>query len=152
MRTKTDHRFIIEVDADQVQEALLAVERIPEWSPAHRDVRVASRDEFDRPRRVYATVTTLNNSDRQVLEYTCKPDRITWEVVESAAGGGGRGWFDIEETAEGTEVWYHSEVYLPIPVPGLLLKRTLSRANDEAVHNLIEYIEKFPFGENYEVS
>ena len=151
MRTKTDHRFIIEVDADQVHDALIAVDRIPVWSPAHRDGRVATRDEFDRPRRVYATVTTLINSDRQVLEYTCTADRIAWEVVESAAGGGGSGWFDIEETDDGTEVWYHSEVYLPIPVPGLLLKRTLSRANDEAVANLIEYIEKFPFSENYEV-
>lgn len=150
MRTKTDHRFIIEVDADQVHDALIAVDRMPEWSPAHRDVRVATRDEFDRPRRVYATVSTLNNSDRQVLEYTCTADRIAWEVVESAAGGGGSGWFDIEETGDGTEVWYHSEVYLPIPVPGLLLKRTLSRANDEAVANLIEYIEKFPFSENYD--
>ncbi|MBO0856055.1 MAG: SRPBCC family protein [Nocardia sp.] len=150
MRTKTDHRFIVDVDADQVNQALLAVDRIPEWSPSHKDVRVASRDAAGFPRRVYATVTTLNNSDRQVLEYTCTPERISWEVVESAAGGGGQGWFDIEETDEGTEVWYHSEIQLPIPVPGLLLKRSISRTYDEAVHNLIEYIEKFPFAENYD--
>lgn len=151
MRTKTDHRFIIDVETDQVYEALLAVDRIPDWSPAHRDVRVAIRDEYDRPLRVYATVTNVNTTDRQVLEYTCEPTRISWKVVESAAGGGGKGWFDLEETEEGTEVWYHSEIYLPIPVPGLLLKRSLSRVNDEAVQNLIEYIEKFPFGENYDL-
>ncbi|MGV9674684.1 SRPBCC family protein [Nocardia sp. NPDC003482] len=151
MRTKTDHRFLVEVHPEQVLEALLAVERIPEWSPWHNDVRVATRDEFGRPKRVYATVTPMNNHDRQVIEYDCAEDRIAWEVVESGIGGGGKGWFEIEEVAEGTEVWYHTEVQLPIPVPGLLMKRTLNRVNDEAVQNLIEFIEKFRF-ENYEVS
>jgi hypothetical protein len=143
MRTTTDHRFITDVAPDRILKALLAVERIPDWSPAHRDVRVATRDELHRPRRVYATVTPLNNSDRQVLEYTWAPDHVAWEVVESAAGGGGKGWFDIEETDEGTEVRYHSEVYLPIPMPGLLLKRTVSRVNHRAMQNLIEYLEEF---------
>ncbi|QIS17245.1 SRPBCC family protein [Nocardia terpenica] len=148
MRTKTDHRFVIDVDPEQVMDALLAVEQIPEWSPSHKDVRVATRDEYGRPRKVYATVTPLGNSDRQVLEYDCTEGRIAWTVIESGAGGGGKGWFEIEETADGIEVWYHAEVYLPIPVPGILMKRSLSRSNEEAVHNLVEFIEKFPFREN----
>jgi hypothetical protein len=152
MRTKTDHRFIVDVDADQVMEALLAVERIPEWSPSHRDVRVATYDDYGRPKRVYATVSPTGNSDRQVLEYDCTADRIAWKVVESGAGGGGKGWFELETTDDGAEVWYHSEVYLPIPVPGILMKRGIAKVNEEAVQNLIEFIEKFQFGENYEVS
>ena len=152
MRTKTDHRFIVDVDPNQVMEALLAVERIPDWSPSHRDVRVASHDDYGRPKRVYATALPMGNSDRQVLEYDCTEERISWKVVESGAGGGGKGWFELEQSAEGTEVWYHSEVYLPIPVPGILMKRGMAKVNEEAVQNLIEFIEKFPFGENYEVS
>ncbi|KZM69344.1 SRPBCC family protein [Nocardia terpenica] len=148
MRTKTDHRFVIDVDPEQVMDALLAVEQIPEWSPSHKDVRVATRDEYGRPKKVYATVTPLGNSDRQVLEYDCTEGRIAWTVIESGAGGGGKGWFEIEETTDGIEVWYHAEVYLPIPVPGILMKRSLSRSNEEAVHNLVEFIEKFPFREN----
>ncbi|ATL71429.1 SRPBCC family protein [Nocardia terpenica] len=148
MRTKTDHRFVIDVDPEQVMDALLAVEQIPEWSPSHKDVRVATRDEYGRPKKVYATVTPLGNSDRQVLEYECTEGRIAWTVIESGAGGGGKGWFEIEETTDGIEVWYHAEVYLPIPVPGILMKRSLSRSNEEAVHNLVEFIEKFPFREN----
>ncbi|MFJ1458766.1 hypothetical protein [Nocardia sp. N2S4-5] len=53
-------------------------------------------------------------------------------------------------TGEGTEVWYHSELQLPIPVPGILMKRSIARVNEEAVQNLIEFIEKFRF-ENYDV-
>ncbi|MCX4093714.1 SRPBCC family protein [Nocardia sp. alder85J] len=151
MRTKTNHRFVVDVDPAVVTEALLAVERIPEWSPMHRDVRVATRDEYDRPQRVYATVSPTGTSDRQVLEYSYDGDRISWQVVESGAGGGGRGWFELTETEEGTEIWYHSEVYLPIPVPGILMKRSLSRLNEEAVHNLAEFIEKFRFDANYEL-
>lgn len=152
MRTKTDHRFIVNIDPEQVMEALLAVERIPEWSPSHKDVRVATYDDYGRPRRVYATVSPMGNSDRQVLEYDCTADRIGWNVVESGGGGGGKGWFELESTDEGTEVWYHSEIYLPIPVPGILMKRSIAKVNEEAVQNLIEFIEKFQFGENYEVS
>ncbi len=152
MRTKTDHRFIVDVDPDQVMEALLAVERTPDWSPSHKDVRVATHDAYGRPKRVYATVSPMGNSDRQVLEYDCTGERISWKVVESGAGGGGKGWFELEQSPEGTEVWYHSEVYLPIPVPGILMKRSMAKANEEAVQNLIEFIEKFQFGENYEVS
>ncbi len=149
MRTKTDHRFIIDIGPEQVMEALLAVERIPDWSPWHRDVRLATCDEYGRPKRVYATVSPVGHSDRQVLEYDCTADRIAWRVVESGAGGGGQGWFEIEQSTEGTEVWYHSEISTPIPVPGILYKRGIARANEEAVQNLIEFIEKFQFGENY---
>lgn len=148
MRTKTDHRFIVDVDPEQVMGALLAVERVPDWSPSHKDVRVATHDDYGRPKRVYATVSPMGNSDRQVLEYDCTSDRISWHVVESGAGGGGMGWFEIEASNECTEVWYHSEFYLPIPVPGILMKRSIAKTNEEAVQNLIEFIEKFQF-ENY---
>jgi hypothetical protein len=151
MRTKTDHRFVLDVDPAQVLEALLAVERIPEWSPAHRDVRVATRDEHGRPVRVYATVSLTGTPDRQMLEYECTDHRISWAVAESGAGAGGRGRFEIEHTADGTEIRYHTEMYLPIPVPGILLKRGISRLGEEAMHNLAEFIEKFPFDENYEI-
>jgi hypothetical protein len=143
MRTKTDHRFIVDVPSDQVLATLLAVERAPEWSPAHLDVRVASRDPQGRPLRVYATVAPTGRSDRQVIEYEYSPGRIAWTVIESGAGGGGGGWFEVEDLdSGGTEIWYHNELYLPIPMPGIMMKRTLTRIVDEAVHNLARLIRR----------
>ncbi|WP_282777767.1 SRPBCC family protein [Nocardia sp. CC201C] len=143
MRTKTDHRFVVDVDPEQVMEALLTVERLPDWSPSHQDVRVATRDSYGRPKRVYVSANLMGRPDRQVVEYTCTQDRIEWKVTESSAGAGGKGWFEIADTEDGTEVWYHSEIRLPIPVPGMLLKRTANRESETLVENFIAYVEDY---------
>ncbi|WP_067569346.1 SRPBCC family protein [Nocardia acidivorans] len=142
MRTKTDHRFIIDIDPDQVMEALLMVEQLPDWSPSHQDVRVATRDKMGRPKRAYVSATLMGRPDRQVVEYTCTENRVAWKVSESSAGAGGQGWFDLTETEDGgTEIWYHTELYLPIPAPGMLLKRTARREGEAAIENFIAFVE-----------
>ncbi|MCU1643468.1 MAG: hypothetical protein JWN03_3743 [Nocardia sp.] len=142
MRTKTDHRFIIDIDPDQVMEALLMVEQLPDWSPAHQDVRVATRDTLGRPKKVYVSASLMGRPDRQVVEYTCTENRVAWKVSESSAGAGGQGWFDLAETEDGcTEVWYHTEVYLPIPAPGMLLKRSARREGEVTIDNFVAFVE-----------
>ncbi|QLY31298.1 SRPBCC family protein [Nocardia huaxiensis] len=142
MRTKTDHRFVIDIDPDQVMEALLMVEQLPDWSPSHQDVRVAGRDKHGRPKRVYVSANVMGRPDRQVVEYVCTDDRVSWKVTESSAGAGGEGFFELAETPDGaTEVWYHSEIYLPIPAPGMLLKRTARREGEVMVENFIAFVE-----------
>ncbi|MGW4245240.1 SRPBCC family protein [Nocardia sp. NPDC004722] len=142
MRTKTDHRFVIDIDPEQVMDALLMVEQMPDWSPSHQDVRVATRDEFGRPKRAYVSANLMGRPDRQVVEYTCSDHRVEWRVSESSAGAGGKGWFDLAETEDGaTEVWYHSELYLPIPAPGMLLKRSAKREGDAMITNFIAFVE-----------
>lgn len=141
MRTKTDHRFVVDVEPETVMEALLMVERLADWSPTYQDVRVASRDKYGRPKRVYVSANVMGRPDRQVIEYTCTEDRISWQVSESSAGAKGKGFFEIAETQDGTEVWYRSETYLPIPVPGMLLKRTANRESEVLVENFIAFVE-----------
>ncbi|MEU0542501.1 SRPBCC family protein [Nocardia sp. NPDC005978] len=142
MRTKTDHRFVIDIDPDQVMEALLMVEQLPDWSPSHSDVRVATRDKLGRPKRTYISANLMGRPDRQVVEYTCTENRVAWKVAESSAGAGGQGWFDVAETEDGgTEVWYHSEIYLPIPAPGMFLKRTARREGEAMIENFIAFVE-----------
>ncbi|MEV6772538.1 SRPBCC family protein [Nocardia sp. NPDC051030] len=142
MRTKTDHRFVIDIDPEQVMEALLMVEQLPDWSPSHTDVRVATRDKNGRPKRVYVSASLMGRPDRQVVEYSCTTDRISWNVSESSAGAGGKGWFEVAELEDGaTEVWYHSEVYLPIPAPGMLLKRSARREGEAMIENFISFVE-----------
>jgi hypothetical protein len=144
MRTKTDIRFVVDADPDQVMDALAAVELLPEWSNSYRDARVASRDDEGRPRRVFVKAELMGGPDLQVLEYDWTDSRSEWEVTDSTRGVKGGGWFEISDGADGTNVWYHVELYLPIPVPGLLVSRTLRRSNEEAVANFIDFAERFP--------
>jgi len=144
MRTKTDIRFDVGADPSQVLDALMAVEMLPEWSTSCADARVASRDAYGRPGRVFVKSTMMNTSDLQVLEYEWDRDRSSWEITDSTRGVKGSGFFEVSGGDDSTHVWYHTEIYLPIPAPGFLLKRTVRRNNENAVQNFIEFAKQFP--------
>ncbi|MGQ4619157.1 SRPBCC family protein [Nocardia sp. R7R-8] len=150
MRTKTDIRFVIDTDPDQVMDALTDVESLPEWSSAYRDVRVATRDARRRPRRVFLEAELLGSSDLQVLEYDWTDDRSSWIVTDSTRGVRGGGFFEVSDSVDGTHVWYHVELYLPLPVPGFLLKRSFRKANQGVVECFIDFAGRFPETETYQ--
>ncbi|WP_431966688.1 SRPBCC family protein [Nocardia sp. bgisy134] len=148
MRTKTDIRFTVEASPTHVLDALAAIELLPEWS-MYQDARVATRDESGRPHRVYVTADVLGSSDLQVLEYEWTKKRSSWTVVDSSRGIGGGGWFEVSEDTNGTNVWYHSELSSRLPLPGLLMKRTVQRWNETVVQNFIEFAESYGESENF---
>ncbi|MBF6213903.1 SRPBCC family protein [Nocardia puris] len=148
MRTKTDIRFAVEASPAQVLDAVAAIDMLPEWS-MYQDARVATRDRAGRPHRVYVTADVLGSQDLQVLEYEWTADRASWQVVDSSRGIRGGGWFEVSEGPEGTEVWYHAELHSRIPLPGLLMKRTVQRWNETVVQNFIEFAESYPETEKY---
>lgn len=151
MRSKIDIRFTVDAPVDQVMDALLAVDLLAEWSTTYSDVRVGPRDADGRPRRVFVTATFMGNSDAQVLEFSWEHNRVSWEVVDSSRGSKGSGSFDLLETPEGTELDYHVEIQLPLPIPGILFKRTLRKVSDEVVANFIDFAERYPEVERYGV-
>ncbi|MGW0639766.1 SRPBCC family protein [Nocardia salmonicida] len=145
MRSKIDIRFTVDAEIDQVMDALLAVDLMSEWSTSLSDVRVGPRDADGRPRRVFATAHFMGNSDDQVLEYTWEQYRSSWQVVDSSRGSKGGGWIELLEAPEGgTEVDYHVELSLPLPIPGILFNRTLRKLHGETVANFIDFAERYP--------
>ncbi|WP_067473856.1 SRPBCC family protein [Nocardia amamiensis] len=150
MRTKTDIRFFVDTDPAQVMDALIAVESLPDWSSSYSDVRVATRDRWRRPLRVFVRAELLGSGDLQVLEYDWTDGRCSWVVADSTRGVRGGGWFEVSDRVDGTHVWYHVELYLPLPIPGFLLKRTVRKANEVVVECFIEFAERFPEPENYQ--
>ncbi|MFC9660800.1 SRPBCC family protein [Nocardia sp. NPDC127606] len=144
MRSKIDIRFTVDAEIDQVMDALLAVDLMSEWSTSLSDVRVGPRDADGRPRRVFATAHFMGNSDDQVLEYSWEQYRSEWRVVDSSRGSKGGGWIELVDTPEGTEVDYHVELSLPLPIPGILFNRSLRKLHDETVANFIDFAERYP--------
>ncbi|MGQ4600823.1 SRPBCC family protein [Nocardia sp. R6R-6] len=150
MRTKTDIRFFVDTQPTQVMDALVAVESLPEWSTSYSDIRVATRDRLRRPQRVFVRAELLGSSDLQVLEYDWTKNRAAWTVVDSTRGVRGGGWFEVSDGVDGTDVWYHAELYLPIPIPGFLVKRTVRKANEVVAESFVDFAERFPEPEYYE--
>ncbi|WP_054816842.1 SRPBCC family protein [Nocardia arizonensis] len=148
MRTKIDIHFAVDIPRAQVFEALAAIDMLPEWS-MYRDARIATRDENGRPRRVYVTADVLGSSDIQVLEYEWTADRVTWNVVDSSRGIGGGIWFDVADGPAETKVRYHAEIHSRIPLPGLVMKRTMQRYHEAMVQNFIEFAESYAEPRDY---
>ncbi|WP_336087974.1 SRPBCC family protein [Nocardia sp. SSK8] len=144
MRSKTDIRFTVDADIDQVMNALLAVERFGEWATFYRNVRTGPRDPEGRPRRVFVTAEFMGSVDDQVLEFSWEPDRVSWTVVDSSRGSKGTSSFELFAVDEGTEIDYHEEMRLPLPIPGVLFNRTLRRAAEEAAANFADFVQQFP--------
>lgn len=143
MRTKTDIRFTVDAGPEHVLDAVAAIEMLPEWS-MYRDARIATRHEDGRPHRVYVTADVLGSSDLQVLEYEWTGNRATWQVVDSSRGIGGGGWFEVSADPAGTQVWYHMELQSRMPLPGLLMKRTVQRWHETAAQNFAEFTSVYP--------
>lgn len=151
MRTKTDIRFDVEADPSQVMDALLAVEMFSEWSPDFEDARVATRDEEGRPRRVFIQVTVSNAPDMQVWEFTWSDNRMSWEVSDSTRGIKGGGSFEVTATESGSEVLLHVEQYMPLPIPGFLLKKSVRKSYETMTRNFVSYAEQFPEAETFDL-
>lgn len=151
MRTKTDIRFDVEADPSQVMDALLAVEMFSEWSPDFADTRVATRDEEGRPRRVFIQVAVTNTPDMQVWEFDWSDNRMSWEVSDSTRGIRGGGSFEVTATESGSEVLLHVEQYMPLPIPGFLLKRAVRKSYETMAQNFVAYAEQFPESETFDL-
>ncbi|MET9215496.1 MULTISPECIES: SRPBCC family protein [unclassified Nocardia] len=151
MRSKTHIRFTVDAPLDQVMDALLAVDRLAEWSPSYSDVRIGPLGPDGRPRRVFVTAHFMGDSDSQVLEYSWDYNRVSWDVVDSSRGSKGGGSFELAEGPEGTEVDLRVELRYPLPVPGVLFNRTLRKENNEVVANFIDFAERYPEIERYGV-
>ncbi|MEV6660720.1 SRPBCC family protein [Nocardia fluminea] len=151
MRSKTDIRFTVAADIDQVMNALLAVERLGEWAPSYSDVRTGPRDADGRPRRVFVTAQFMGSPDDQVLEFSWEPDRVSWTVVDSSRGSKGHSSFELFVVDEGTEIDFHEEMRLPLPIPGLLFNRALRKVSEEAAANFADFVQQFPGAGGYAV-
>lgn len=152
MRMKTGINFVVDADPDRTMDVLTAVEMMPEWSSVYSDARIATRDEQGRPLRVFVKAALLNYLDDQVLEYTWTDSRCSWKVTDSTRGAKGGGYIEIEldEDARGTKVRYGVDMYMPLPVPGFLLKRSVRKALLAMVPNFTAFVQQYPDRENYQ--
>ena len=69
MAVSSSHTSEIKATPEQVMAAIAAVDRLPEWSSAHKSVTIESAHPDGRPHRVRMTVSIIGITDEQVVEY-----------------------------------------------------------------------------------
>ncbi|MBX4169924.1 SRPBCC family protein [Rhodococcus sp. DMU2021] len=140
MAASVSDRFDIDATPEQVMRALEDVERIPEWSSAHKSVEVLTRDADGRPQRVRMTLSLFGFSDTQTIEHDWTERSTSWTLVESAMQRSQDGEYALEQISRGTRVHVTMSLEPKVPVPGFVLKRGQKHAVEAVRKGLTEFV------------
>ncbi|MDC3727372.1 Polyketide cyclase / dehydrase and lipid transport [Rhodococcus rhodochrous] len=140
MAASVSDRFDIDATPEQVMRALEDVERIPEWSSAHKSVEVLTRDDDGRPIRIRMTLSLLGFSDTQIIEHSWTETSTSWTLVESSMQRSQDGEYALEPTERGTRVHVTMSLEPKVPVPGFVLKRGQKHAVEAVRKGLTEFV------------
>ena len=134
--------FQVEAAPADVMAAIAAVDRLPEWSSAHKMVIVDSTHADGRPCRVRMTVSIMGINDEQVVDYSWDGDTgMSWTLVESTQQNSQDGSYTLTPKGDGTLVKFALTVDPKIPLPGFLLKKAQKIALETASQGLTKFVD-----------
>ena len=138
MTDQATERLIIKTDPARVYEVALDFERYPEWAADIKQVDVLERDEQGRGRTVRFRAAAFGRSTSYTLayDYSQAPRELAWVQVDGDLTARLDGRYVFAACDEGTEVTYHLEVDLKLPVPGFVKRRAEGRIIGTALREL----------------
>jgi uncharacterized membrane protein len=124
-------------------------ERYPEWAKAIKAVNVLERDAEGRGARVQFRTAGFGRSMSYTLryDYSDAPHRLAWEEVEgdlTSRLDGAYVFADVSGDTGGspaTEVTYHLEAELKLPIPGFVKRRAEGLIMHTALRDLKARVE-----------
>jgi len=120
------------------------IERYPEWAADIKEVIVHERDEQGRPSLVSFRVAAFGRSTSLTLAYDHReaPHVLGWRLTRGDITTRYDGRYEFVPTGDGrTEVTYHLEVELRVPIPGFIRMRAQSRIVSTALRELRARVE-----------
>ncbi|PTR26607.1 polyketide cyclase/dehydrase/lipid transport protein [Rhodococcus sp. OK519] len=134
--------FEVRAAPADVMAAIAAVDRLPEWSSAHKKVIVESTHPDGRVNRVRMTVSIMGINDEQVVDYSWDGDTsMSWTLVESTQQNSQDGSYTLTPKGDGTLVKFALTVDPKIPLPGFLLKKAQKMALETASAGLTKFVD-----------
>jgi ribosome-associated toxin RatA of RatAB toxin-antitoxin module len=120
------------------------IERYPEWAADIKEIVVEERDEQDRPLLVTFRAAAFGRSTSYTLRYDFSeaPHILSWKLTKGDITSklDGSYVFDPAE-GSGTQVTYHLEAELRVPIPGFIKMRAQSRIMSTAMRELKARVE-----------
>jgi ribosome-associated toxin RatA of RatAB toxin-antitoxin module len=116
----------------------------PEWAADIKEVSIDEQDDQGRPTLVTFRAAAFGRSTSYTLayDYSEAPEVLSWVQTRGDITGklDGRYVFAAEPSG-GTEVTYHLEVELKVPLPGFIKMRAQSRIMSIALRELKARVE-----------
>lgn len=120
------------------------IERYPEWAADIKEVTVQERDAEGRPSSVTFRAAAFGRSTSYTLsyDYSQAPRVLAWRLTHGDITTKLDGSY-VFESAEGggTDIKYHLEVELRVPIPGFIKMRAQSRIMTTALRDLKARVE-----------
>jgi uncharacterized membrane protein len=116
----------IDAPINQVQEALFALDKYPEWSTQIKSAEAITRDDQGRITKVKMTIDAGMMKDRPTLDYDWSeaPSKLRFSLEDADLLTGMDGMYSIKSIDEDTtEVTYELEVSLSMPIPAMMRQK-----------------------------
>ena len=145
----SDHatqRIIIDAAPERCFEVVTAFERYPEWATDVKHVAVERRDDDGKGGDVMFRAAAMGRSTTYTLRYFygSNPLRLAWKLVEGDLTrklDGEYEFLPVGDQGTQTEVIYHLEADLVVPIPGFVKRRAESRIIRTALEDLRRRVE-----------
>lgn len=146
MSEQATERTVINAPAALCYEVAADVERYPEWARDVKDAVVVARDDEGRPLDVAFRTAAMGRSTSYTLryDYSGAPARLAWRLVEgdlTQTLDGAYEFSPVTDDPESTEVAYHLEVDLVVPLPGFVKRRAEAKILRTALPELKARVE-----------
>jgi uncharacterized membrane protein len=134
----------IDAPIKEVQEALFALDKYPEWSTQIKSAEAIARDDQGRITKVKMTIDAGMMKDRPTLDYDWSeaPSKLRFSLEDADLLTGMDGVYSIKSIDEDTtEVTYELEVSLSMPIPAMMRQKAEKATIDAALSQLKTHLE-----------
>jgi len=137
-------RMSVAAPPDRCFAVVSDIERYPEWAADIKQVSVLERDDRGRPSLVSFRAAAFGRSTSYTLayDYAAAPRVLAWRLTKGDITTKLDGSYEFDPAeGGGTDVSYHLEVELRVPIPGFIKMRAQSRIMATALRDLRARVE-----------
>jgi hypothetical protein len=147
MVDQATQRMVVGASPARTWEVLTNFDEYRLWAHDLKSVDVQERDAEGRGVLVAFRAAAMGRSTSYTLryDYAMAPDVLAWELVDGDLTRKLDGSYvlnPVEGEPDKTEVVYHLEVELVVPLPGFVKRRTKARIIQTALRQLRDYLER----------
>ncbi len=119
------------------------LEAYPEWAADIKEIEVKERDDLGRPTLVTFRAAAFGRSTSYTLayDYAEAPHVLAWKLTHGDISTQLDGIYVFDPADGGTDVTYHLEAELRVPIPGFIKMRATSRIMATAMRELKARVE-----------
>ncbi len=143
MTDQTTERIVVGSSPAVTYEVAADIERYPDWVTDIKQVTVDERDGLGRARLVTFRTVAFGRSTTYTLEYDYDqaPSELGWRLIKGDLTTVLDGSYAFAAVDGGTEVTYHLEAELKVPIPGFVKTRAQGRIQTTALRELKARVE-----------